>query len=146
MRYLKDLEVVQAGIFCAWKSQKATGGEGAGGVGSTGGQADDQRTRFSASRLRENYLGTLELQWSARVGQEENNLAGSLSETDGTGKTDEGSEFLELRTPNFGSRLSGEVCPSRACEAGGLFQHPATVNFSVLCLDNRVDVRHCERH
>jgi hypothetical protein len=35
---------------------------------------------------------------------------------------------------------------SRSMDAGGPFQHPATLNSSFLCLDNEVHVRHCERH
>ena len=35
---------------------------------------------------------------------------------------------------------------SRSMDAGGLFQPPATLNPSFLCLDNGVHVRHCGRH
>ena len=35
---------------------------------------------------------------------------------------------------------------SRSMDPGGLFQHPATLNSSFLCLDNGIHVRHCGRH
>jgi len=69
MIYLENWTGVQVRIFCTWsitrkgtdhgeKSQTATqqGGEGVDGFESAGGQADDQRDHFSASRLRETIL------------------------------------------------------------------------------------------
>jgi hypothetical protein len=55
--YLEDWRGVQARIFWPGSLRRQRGGEGAGGDGSTGGQADDQRNHFSPSRLRKNYVG-----------------------------------------------------------------------------------------
>jgi hypothetical protein len=55
--YLEDWIGVQARIFCAGSLRRHRRGEGTGGVGSSGGQADDQRNHFSPSGLRKNYVG-----------------------------------------------------------------------------------------
>ena len=100
--YLEDWTGGQARIFCAGSLRRQRGGEGAGGVGSIGGQADDQRNHFSPSRLRKNYVGP-----------------------------------RDRRPSETGQTRWDPICPrraflalhaSRSMDAGGLFQHPATLN------------------
>ena len=119
--YLEDWTGGQARIFCAGSLRRQRGGEGAGVVGSTGGQADYQRNHFSPSRLRKNYVGARDRR----------------AERDGPNEVG----------PNLStSRLS--LLASRVTLHGrwGTFSASCYLKSSFLCLDNAVHVRHCGQH
>jgi hypothetical protein len=107
--YSENWTGVQARIFCAGSLRRQRGGEGADGIGTAGGQANDQKTTSALAGCEKTILACW-ISSSARVGQETGTPAGLLSETGGTG---EGSVFLVRGSWNLELRTWDRACRAR---------------------------------